>query len=301
MKCRFNLEYRSCWNSLISETYTYCLIPLTLLYLYHCSINFIAKSEEEDSSVLGCSNSLCSHGLFFHLVCVGLQRHMVSWRIGGVVRSRRQQASQHFFSAAGTNPGSSWWSAHLIAALVLVCTTWVAWTWTTSLVIRNKRIIWILLAWQFIFSKSYKSANQMPKFLYFWDCHLPNVMDSSWYAINLKEAKWTNKLHWKLNTLRPRQFLYRIANDIFNCISLNENVWISNKISMKLVPTDPIEDDSALVQVMGWRGTGGKPLPDPMMTQLKSPGVNEWTQGPEIGHVVKTIVIHLKIPASRCN
>ena len=24
-----------------------------------------------------------------------------------------------------------------------------------------------------------------------------------------------------------------------------------------------------------------------MMTQLKSPGVNEWTQGPEIGHVVK--------------
>ena len=63
---------------------------------------------------------------------------------------------------------------------------------------------------------------------------------------------------------------------------------------MKLVPTGPFENKSVLLQVMGWRWTGGKPLPEPMMTQLKSPGVNELTQGPEIWHVLKTIVIHLK-------
>ena len=74
MKFRFNLEYRSCWNSLISETFKYCSIPLTLLYFYYCFINYIAKSEDEDNSMLGCSNSLCSHGLFFHLACVGLWR-----------------------------------------------------------------------------------------------------------------------------------------------------------------------------------------------------------------------------------
>ena len=74
MKFRFNLEYRSCWNSLISETFKYCSIPLTLLYFYYCFINYIAKSEDEENSMLGCSNSLCSHGLFFHLACVGLWR-----------------------------------------------------------------------------------------------------------------------------------------------------------------------------------------------------------------------------------
>ena len=37
---------------------------------------------------------------------------------------------------------------------------------------------------------------------------------------------------------------------------------------MKLVPTDTIEKKSALVQIMGWRQTGGKSLPEPVMTQL---------------------------------
>ena len=38
------------------------------------------------------------------------------------------------------------------------------------------------------------------------------------------------------NTLRPRQNGRHFTDDIFNCIFLNEMVWISIKISLKLVP-----------------------------------------------------------------
>ena len=37
------------------------------------------------------------------------------------------------------------------------------------------------------------------------------------------------------------------ANDIFKCISLNENFWILNKISLKFVPEGLIDNNLALV------------------------------------------------------
>ena len=70
------------------------------------------------------------------------------------------------------------------------------------------------------------------------------------------------------NTLRPRQNGRHFADDIFKCIFLNENVWISIKISLKFVPKGPINNIPALVQIMAWRRTGDKPLSEPMMTQL---------------------------------
>ena len=73
--------------------------------------------------------------------------------------------------------------------------------------------------------------------------------------------------YW-LNTSPPRQFGRKIADDTFNCISFNEDVWISIEISLKFVPNGPIDDKSALVQVMAWRRTGDKPLPKPMLTQF---------------------------------
>ena len=44
--------------------------------------------------------------------------------------------------------------------------------------------------------------------------------------------------------------------------------WI--KISLKFVPKGPIDNKSALVQVMvmAWHRTGDKPLPEPMRTQF---------------------------------
>ena len=59
-----------------------------------------------------------------------------------------------------------------------------------------------------------------------------------------------------------------LADDIFICIILNENVRISIKISLKFVPKGAIDNKSALVQVMAWRRTGDKPLPKPMLTQF---------------------------------
>ena len=37
---------------------------------------------------------------------------------------------------------------------------------------------------------------------------------------------------------------------------------------MKIVPKGPIDKTSALVQVMAWRRTGGKPLPETMLTEF---------------------------------
>ena len=59
-----------------------------------------------------------------------------------------------------------------------------------------------------------------------------------------------------------------LADDIFKCIFLNENDSISIKNSLKFVPRSPINNNSALVQVMAWHRIGDKPLPEPMMAQL---------------------------------
>ena len=48
-------------------------------------------------------------------------------------------------------------------------------------------------------------------------------------------------------------------DDIFKCIFLNENAWISIKISLKIVPKGPINNIPALVQIMAWRRPGDKP------------------------------------------
>ena len=70
----------------------------------------------------------------------------------------------------------------------------------------------------------------------------------------------------ELNTLRPRQNGRHFADDILERIFLNENVWISIKISLNLVPKGPINNISALVQIMAWRRPGDKP--ESMMMSL---------------------------------
>ena len=70
------------------------------------------------------------------------------------------------------------------------------------------------------------------------------------------------------NTLRPRRNRRRCADDILKCIFLNENVWISLKISLKFVPKFQIINIPALVQIMAWRRPGDKPLSEPMIVIL---------------------------------
>ena len=57
-----------------------------------------------------------------------------------------------------------------------------------------------------------------------------------------------------------------LADDIFNF--LNENFRISIQISLKFVPNGSIDNTSASVQVVAWRRSGDKPLPEAMMTQF---------------------------------
>ena len=71
-----------------------------------------------------------------------------------------------------------------------------------------------------------------------------------------------------LNTLWPRLSERHLADDIFKCIFLNENVWIPIKFSLKYVPKGPINHIPALVQIMAWCRPGDKPLSEPMMVSL---------------------------------
>ena len=71
-----------------------------------------------------------------------------------------------------------------------------------------------------------------------------------------------------INSLGPRRDRRHFPNDIFICVFLNENVWISIRISLKFVPRGPIDNIPALVQIMAWRRIGDKPLFEPMMVSL---------------------------------
>ena len=71
-----------------------------------------------------------------------------------------------------------------------------------------------------------------------------------------------------INTLRPRQNGRHLPDDIFKCISLNENIWISIEISLKFVRKGSINNIPALVLIMAWRQPGDKPLSGPMMVRL---------------------------------
>ena len=71
-----------------------------------------------------------------------------------------------------------------------------------------------------------------------------------------------------VNTMRPKQNGHCFPDDIFQCIFLNENIWISMNISLKFVPKGPINNIPALVQIMAWHWQGDKPLSEPLMVRL---------------------------------
>ena len=86
--------------------------------------------------------------------------------------------------------------------------------------------------------------------------------------INTLYLTWEAKIWSVYCELRPRQNGRRFADNVFKCIILNENVWISLKISVKFVPKVPINNIHALVQILAWRRSGDKPLSEPMVVSL---------------------------------
>ena len=63
-----------------------------------------------------------------------------------------------------------------------------------------------------------------------------------------------------IDTIRPKRDGQHFADDIFKCILLNENIWISLRISQKYVLKVRIDSISALFQTMTWRPSDDKPL-----------------------------------------
>ena len=82
-----------------------------------------------------------------------------------------------------------------------------------------------------------------------------------------------------LNLLRRRRNGLQFADEIFKCIFLNENVWLSISISLKFVPHDPINNILALVQIMAWRRLGDKPLFESIVDRL--PTRSQWVNPSE--------------------
>ena len=71
-----------------------------------------------------------------------------------------------------------------------------------------------------------------------------------------------------VNTLNPRQHERHLPNDIFKYIFLNENVWISIKMSWNFVSNGSTNNISVLIQIMAWHRPGDKALSEPMMVSL---------------------------------
>ena len=90
---------------------------------------------------------------------------------------------------------------------------------------------------------------------------LPEPMKFTVYCVTMPQC---------VKTLRPWQHGCHFAEDIFKCIFLNENAWISIKISLKIVHKGPINNIPAFVQIMAWRRPGDKPLSKPMMIKLST-------------------------------
>ena len=103
------------------------------------------------------------------------------------------------------------------------------------------------------------------RYKWHWNYHHGYGSDYFILYLHLSIPLWLQNC---LNTLRPIQNGRHFSDDIFKCIFLNENVWISIKIPVKLVPKGPINNMPALFQIMAWRRPGAKPLSETMMVIL---------------------------------
>ena len=91
-------------------------------------------------------------------------------------------------------------------------------------------------------------------------------------SVQGKPSRWTQwrtlAVALQLAHLPPGENGRHFADDIFNCIFMNEKFWILIRISLKFVPKGQIDNTTTLVQVMAWRQTGDKPLPESMQIKL---------------------------------
>ena len=69
-----------------------------------------------------------------------------------------------------------------------------------------------------------------------------------------------------LISLRPRWNRRHFADDSFKCIFLNENIFISIKLSLQFIHNGLINNIPALDQIMAWCRPSDKPFSEPMQS-----------------------------------
>ena len=121
---------------------------------------------------------------------------------------------------------------------------------------------------------SIKSKNSLKSTFSFWiEMKELFVLQSKLYIKNLLTLYFLSDTGPGLGSLPLThlpldKMIAILADHIFRCIFLNEMDKILIQISLKLVPSGQIDNKPAFVQVMVWRWTGDKPLPEPMMAQF---------------------------------
>ena len=121
---------------------------------------------------------------------------------------------------------------------------------------------------------------------------------TSWVSILHQSVTICEKKKWFVRHLFPvkssslDKMATIVADDIFKCIFVNEKDKSLIQISLKLVPRGPIDNKPALVQIMVWRRTSDKPLPEPMMAQFTDASIygtrGRWVKIQRLLHWQKT-------------
>ena len=122
-----------------------------------------------------------------------------------------------------------------------------------------------------IFPISHSCVSHIPMIIFIWhsyDARRYKLIEIGiWPFISKSQQPATFQCQG-INTLRPRQNGRHFQDDIFKCIFSNEDVWISLKNSMKVLPKVRIYNVPALVQIMYCRRPGDKQLSETMMVSL---------------------------------
>ena len=105
---------------------------------------------------------------------------------------------------------------------------------------KSSRPQWV----KWISSKKWFVWTQLPHWILFWRLQL------------------TICYHWVTQWDREKNGRH-FPDDIFKCIFMNEKFCILIDISLKFVSKVRINNTPALDQIMAWRRTGDKPLPEP--------------------------------------
>ena len=98
---------------------------------------------------------------------------------------------------------------------------------------------------------------------------------SKFYFINYRRGaqRWNNIAIAVIDSLRGETgfhapLLQHFPGDIFKYPVLNEDVYISIKISLKFVPKGPINNIPPLVQIMAWCRPGDRALSESVIVSL---------------------------------